>query len=354
MSPREMDPGRPHEPAEGDLAQLSKTFSRFASLECRDLSPSYECWANHIASDRDLREIASTGRRPIPNLMLAAVHFLVQSHPRAELGRYFGTVNPTPLSAEAGWPQFREFCLAHRHEIVDIMQSRITQTNEVRRSAYLAAAFHTVWRLNGKIPLAVIEIGTAAGLNLCFDHYAFTVNGHLVGRTDSPLVLDIDAKGSIAPPIPSFPLPVERRIGIDLQPISADDVPGCAWLDALVWPEEKDRRVALHSALHIAAKVPHQLIAADAAEILDDVFSQISTGATLCVFQTHCFNQMTLAAREQVMGSIRNQSQQRPVFFVSRHERLTLEVFGRDDLQSKFVLADTDPHGRWIEWLALL
>jgi hypothetical protein len=332
------------------MAQLADTFRTFAAMECRGRSPSYECWANYIAQDEELLRTAAFGRAPIPNLYFAAVHLLVFAEPACDLARHYASVSRTALPPEQGWERFREFCLENRRAIVRLMRSRTTQTNEVRRSAYLAAAFNRVWKQGGEKPLALIEIGTSAGLNLCFDHFAFRVGGEVYGNVDSKLILDIESRGSIAPPMPTRPLPIRQRIGIDLHPITSEDPEGISWLNALIWPEHHDRRAELAAALHVAAEVPLQLIAGDAVSLLEPVLRGILPDCTVCVFQTHSFNQIPKAGREKLIETMTSFAQQRPVFFVSRHDKLTLDRFAAEG-HSRTVLAETDAHGRWIEWL---
>jgi len=333
------------------LGELAETFRKFAVLECRDRSASYECWASHIAEDEELLRIAAFGRTPIPNLFLAVVQLLVLENPVCELAQYYASVNRNPLPAEAGWGRFRNFCLKNRHEIVQLMRARTTQTNEVRRSAYLAAAFNVVWKMGGNKPLALIEIGTSAGLSLCFDKYAFRIGDNVLGNRESSLILAVESRGQMIPPIPRPPLTIGPRIGIDLRPIPPDDAEGFSWLNALIWPEHHDRRVELAAALQIAANVPRQLIAGDAVAILGDVLRGVPPEYTLCVFQTHSFNQIPSKGRERLLGAVKETAAKRPVYFISRHGNLTLDCFGVPDQSSTSVLAETDPHGRWIEWL---
>jgi hypothetical protein len=334
------------------LQNLGDTFRRFASLECRGSSSSYECWANHIATDAALLSIAAFGRTPIPNLFFAAVHLLVLENPGCNLARHYASIESNPMPAESGWPRFREFCHENRQAIVQLMRARTTQTNEVRRSAYLAAAFSVVYQMGDRKPLALIEIGTSAGINLCFDHFGFRMDGTIFGDSSSSLVLEIESRGKILPPIPKVRLPVRLRIGLDLRPVTADDTEGVGWLNALVWPEHRDRRRELAAALHISTHVPRQLVAGDAAVTLPEVLRGIPDDCTVCVFQTHSFNQIATASREKMIAALRVKAETHSVFLVSRTQKLTLECFSAANPGSELVLAETDSHGRWIEWLA--
>ena len=61
----------------------------------------------------------------------------------------------------------------------------MVQTNEVRRSALLLPAFFLVSREAQGRPLYLLEIGTAAGLNLLWDRYGYDYgNGLRSGDLD--------------------------------------------------------------------------------------------------------------------------------------------------------------------------
>src|SRR5262249_31006609 len=76
-----------------------------------------------------------------PNVLLAAVHYLLLgglAHPLAAV--YAGSSD-----AEPG-PLFVDICLTHRDEILELLATRHTNTNEVGRSAVIAPALTAVAR----------------------------------------------------------------------------------------------------------------------------------------------------------------------------------------------------------------
>jgi hypothetical protein len=92
-------------------------------------------------------------------------------------------------------------------------------------------------------PLALLEVGTSAGLCLYPDRYAYRYGDHRLG-TGEP-VLECAATG-LTPPerLPE----VVWRAGLDLNPLDVTDPADVAWLDALIWPEHAHRRARLRAA----------------------------------------------------------------------------------------------------------
>ena len=76
-------------------------------------------------------------------------------------------------------PAFRSFCQDHRAALIELVSTGLVQTNEPQRCTVLLPAFATVARLAGGTPLALIEVGASAGLNLLFDRYGY---GYGTGR----------------------------------------------------------------------------------------------------------------------------------------------------------------------------
>lgn len=130
------------------------------------------------------------------------------------------------------------------------MLTRATQTNEPARCAALLPALATI---DG--PLALVEVGTSAGLCLYPDRYGYDYDGRPVGPP-SPVQLRCTTSGPV--PVPTALPEVVARIGIDLNPLDVTDPDDLAWLRALVWPGpvEAERLQRLDAAAAIAAQEP--------------------------------------------------------------------------------------------------
>jgi hypothetical protein len=76
------------------------------------------------------------------------------------------------------------------------------QTNEVRRCSYLLPAVTLAARLAAPAPLALIEAGASARLNLGLDGYAYDYGtGTIAGDPRSQLTLQCELRGGTPPPL---------------------------------------------------------------------------------------------------------------------------------------------------------
>src|SRR6185503_14555618 len=83
------------------------------------------------------------------------------------------------------WDAFRDVVAAERAALAELVTHPV-QTNEVGRCAALLGGFVAVARETG-LPLALREIGTSAGLNLRWDHFAYETRGGRFGDAVSPV-----------------------------------------------------------------------------------------------------------------------------------------------------------------------
>src|SRR3990172_7050639 len=129
------------------LAELAATFRRFREVECRENgSPLYEELSYGIAGDPDLLALAAQaqpGQAP-PNLLFAAVHYLLLSGTEHPLAAYYPGIATGKPARSSAYENFREFCLSHRDQIASLVTSRLVQTNVIRRCVCLLPAFATV------------------------------------------------------------------------------------------------------------------------------------------------------------------------------------------------------------------
>lgn len=231
---------------EGDLP-TAEFYADFAEHEAVD-SPPYAVWARAVAEDADLLALLAVlpEAKRQPNLVFAAArwHGADPDGGPAELHRV--------LSRQ--WDTVRETVLA-----------RATQTNEAGRCATLLPQLA---RIEG--PIALLEVGAAAGLCLLPDRYSYefralgpdqpgAASGSDGGsvRLDpadgpSPVVLECALTG-IEPParLPE----VVWRGGLDLNPLDVQDDDAMAWLQTLVWPGHEERAQRLAGAIGVAREL---------------------------------------------------------------------------------------------------
>jgi hypothetical protein len=234
-------------------------FARFAEGRCGNYAPLYAHLGSQVARDPELLAIAAHARpgQSQPDLMLASVHYLLARQPSSPLARYYPTLEPDPAPAHDAFPAFRDFCLARQDELAVLVGTRLVQTNEVRRCCYLLPAVMLAARLAAPAPLALIEAGASAGLNLGLDGYSYdygTVT--ITGNVRSPLALSCELRGGTPPPLTLPPPDIIWRAGVDLNPLDPLDPGDAAWLRALVWADHPARAQLLDHALRAAAERP--------------------------------------------------------------------------------------------------
>lgn len=341
------------------IERLARHFAHFAENEAAESSPLYAVLCRHIAADRDILRLAALAwpRRPVPNLLLGAVHYLLLGGVRHPLERFYPSVVSLAFPPQDAYPAFRDFCLEHWSAVESLVTSRLVQTNEVRRCACLLPAFGIVARAAGGRPLSLIEIGASAGLNLLWDHYAYDYgDGHRYGALEAPLLLTCDIRGNVRTPVPDTLPGVAARVGIDLHPVNVRDSDAVQWLRALIWPEQGERAVRLEQAAEIAQGDPPTLLAGDALDVLPSALAEAPSDTTLCVFHSFALNQFPREARERLFAYLSKYSEVRDVYVVSlEHHDLTdphldLDIY-RGGVRQTRTLAHCQPHGAWMEWL---
>jgi hypothetical protein len=346
------------------LEALAQRFVRFADQECGDYAPFYDRLARGIARDPELLSIAAHARsgQQAPNLLLAAVHYLLLRGADHPLGAFYPSVAPfAAVPPGDPVPAFRAFCRDHCDALIELVSAGLVQTNEPRRCTVLLPAFATVARLAGGTPLALIEVGASAGLNLLFDRYGYDYGaGRSAGDPDAPVRFTCELRGAVLPPIPAGMPLVAARVGIDLNPIHAADPQATLWLRALVWPEHPERAALLQEVLTLAQHEPPALIAGDALTALPQAIAEAPTDASLCVFHIATLAHFPPEARERFRALIPALARQRDLFWVSsegsgdagrRGQYLTILTVFQRGRRAERQLAYSHPHGAWLEWL---
>jgi hypothetical protein len=338
--------------------ELSQRFERFARRECH-VSPLYERLSLGIAHDPELLTIAAQAKpgQPVPNLFLAAVHFLLLTGVQAPLAAFYPSLSSTPASSADPYPSFRAFCLEHREEILGLISTRLVQTNEVRRCGCLVPAFTPIAQQAEGRPLALVEIGASAGLNLLWDRYGNDYGiGRRYGDPRSPVQIVCELRGARQVPLPAVWPMVATRVGLDLNPIDVRDGDAALWLRALVWPDEVGRAGLLQQAMQVAQDDPPRLLAGNALDLLPEVLATVPSDQSLCVFHTHTVNQFPPDARTRLSALLTEHALGRDLYRVSiewlgqTSPRLELTAY-KDGVQTEHLLAYCGSHGEWLEWL---
>lgn len=303
-----------------------------------------------VAEDQALLDLARRCRvgQPIPNLFFAAVKRTLESFPGSELAELYRRVgNGGRPTLELG-RAFAEFALTYRDRIVRYLESRIVQTNEVGRCAYLMPGFLTIAAENPGRPLALVDVGASAGLNLNWDHYRYRyASGEEFGPGDSGVVIDCDARESL-PALPAGFPEVNFRVGIDLAPVDLSDDEEYRWMQALVWPEHTDRAAMLSAARDVWLRSRPSILQGDAVDLLPEALATAPGDAALCVFHCHTLNQFPSGARETFEDVLRAASTERVVYrLASEGERVSLRRM-TNGFATTILTARRQVHGKWV------
>jgi len=322
----------------------------------------YERLARATADDDALLELAGAApeTQPMPNLLFGAVHDCLLAGVEGRIADFYATITDDPLDpAETDpFPAFRAFCLDNADAIRERLGSRLVQTNDVGRSAVVYPALSRVVNQDGG-PLALVEVGSSAGLNLCWDRYRYEYDDRVVGRTDSPVTIASGFEDGDGPDIPSDPPAVASRVGVDLNPMDPTDPDDARWLRALVLPGERDRHERLAAATDLVAADPPEVVAGDAVDRLLELLDRAPADATIVVYSTLVLYQFPDEAVAALHETLAEHSRERdgPVHWLSGDPAVEVtsptyrHVRFEDGTATSERLARFAAYGSWIDWV---
>jgi len=352
---------------------LGQQFEDFAADEGERI-PMYAQICAGAAHDAEVLELllaAPIGQRR-PVLFLAALHDLVLSDPTVEVAPWFTTVTAQQAPSEDAWPAARRTVLAHAEYLREVFATRSTQTNEPNRSALWSIAVPWV-AAEVERPVALVELGCSAALNLRWDHYGLELDGELVRRPDARTIVQTVVRHGVAP-IASLP-DVAARIGIDLSPIDLHDEREARWLRACVWPEQMHRFARFDDAVAdlLADRDPPRLVAGDALEQVVAAIEGLPTDLHVVVTWSWFLTYLHGPRRGALDALLDAVGRDRPLTLISAEASGTHRSFvdpgldgddpaefrtivgisrWRDGHRSDEVVARCHAHLTWLDWLA--
>ena len=329
--------------------------------------PLYQAMATAVAEDHDVLQMILDCRPEAhdPNMLLAALQYLVlggSDHPLARL--YRPGWDGEPLG-----PLLHDFCHDHCQTLVSLMNSRHIQTNETGRCGGIARGLAAAADRIGE-PLALVDDGASAGLNLCLDEYLldFGPDGH-IGPLDSPVRLPCELRGPRRPPAIRLPR-ITRRLGIDRAPVDLRDPDTVRWMLACIWPGT-GRQARVEAAMAIQAGRPGLVRRGDMVDDLPAVLGEMGH-QPVAVVTSWSYSYLPLTARDDFVRVLAARAAAVPVAWVccdllgtvdmfdpgvapsetgSTPSVLGLAVFAGGEIRSE-ALAFMHSHGQWIEWLS--
>lgn len=339
------------------LGKMSLWFARFSG-QCHE-SPMYKWLSKKISEDVDLLLIAEKGnhQQPIPNLFLAAVHYLLFKYPIFDLIKFYPSQGGIFSESEDFFQSFKKFAIQNESEILKILETKSVQTNEVRRCGPLISALSLIAEANDNSQITLIDVGTSSGLNLLMDKYKYIFNGLVFGNSESELTISCSIRGSMTPQI-SIPK-IIRRYGIDINPIALTQPEELLWSKALIWPDQVERIDRLEKAMKIRLQHNVELLKTFENEALIKVLSSHNDSSLLCIMHSFTLNQFSENQRHDFVETIKKHSSQRTIWKVSlewigtESPELKIQKFSNGDLQSDISVAYCHGHGEWIEFKTL-
>jgi hypothetical protein len=163
--------------------------------------------------------------------------------------------------------------------------------NEVGRCSGLIPALSPAVADPEGRDVALIDVGTGAGLALHLDayRYHFATAGSdesWFGDADSPTVIETNVRGERPVPIPRSLPQISDRIGIDAEPLDVRDSAVRSWLAACI-PQEIGAVTRFHRAVEHMVAEPVQTVRGDACAVLPKVLSSIGPEVLICLLDTY-------------------------------------------------------------------
>ena len=222
-------------------------------------------------------------------LFQAAAAFLVleiEPHPLRDWFPRLG--EPQPMLDRRFRDEYRSFCLEHRDRLLELSATHRYQMNEVGRCAGLVPALAAAGVEDRE--LALVDVGTGAGLALQFDRYSYHFNGpggqvRTAGDAHSAVRIETEVRGG-APPLPARLPRVSERIGIDVEPLDVRDAETRAWLAACI-PQEIGAVTRFHHAVDVVTREPAHMVRGDVRDVLAGVLDAIPDGRLVWVTDTY-------------------------------------------------------------------
>lgn len=336
-------------------------FRLFAGFAKAGGSPLYERLALAAAEDPQMLAVAAQARKgqPQANILLGAVHALLLGGADDPLKDYYPSCGGArPADDGDVYGVFKSFVERNREALAPIIASRVTNTNEVGRSALVYPALDVVACETGE-PLKIVEIGPSAGLNLNWHRYGYryrNVAGEtlLARQTNASLVLESELRGARAPDLSHGTPAVESSLGIERNPVDLADPDARLWLRALIWPERTDRLARLDAALSVATAHPPRIEHADATRDLARHIRSLGSGP-VCIFHTLVTYQMSESEQAAFDSMLDAAASERALYVISvewEKDHYALQLSRREGARiSRRELAACDPHGGWLEWM---
>lgn len=303
-----------------EVERLRRLFRFFAATQCRGRSPVYEALSEGVAGDDELLDLlmSTPGEQRRPSLLFAAVNLLLASNPGSELAGYYPIHGGRRPVDGRLMPAFAAFCAEHRDELGRLLRTRSTQTNEIRRCVALRLGLDHVYR-RWPGPVALVEVGASAGLNLLLDRYRYRIGDQEASSEDAaPVTITCEVRGGtpaggILGPVPE----ITCRRGIDQHPVDLSDPGARAWLEAFIWPEHTSELAVLRGAIDLAVSAAAMtVVPGDATTDTARLLAELPGSEPVVVFTASLLSYLDADARAAFAAQLEQAAAHRPVAWV--------------------------------------
>jgi hypothetical protein len=234
-------------------------------------------------------------------------------------------------------------------------------------------------------PLALLDFGCSAGLNLGVDHYAYEDGRLRWGALSGPGTPSIRCRVMRGTPVPRSgqPLRIADRLGLDPAAVDVHDDTAVRWLRACIWPHDDVRVRRYDQAVRIARVNTWPVRReADCAAAIEPWLDGLPADRCAVVFNSWVLDYMEPHPRVRHIQFMRELVQRRGIHWLSA-ERTTLDVgatsipppepgdaeipdaeiadgmlwqltsCGSAGVLDVQMIARSHPHGRWMAWYGL-
>jgi hypothetical protein len=364
-------------PDVASLDVLAERFRAFGGISTHSRAPLYSRISGAVAEDRQVLALLQHApeQQQLPVLLFAGVHYLLLEGFGQRLAAHYPNLSTSPGEGDPT-ELFRHFALEHADELAVVIGARSTQTNEIGRCAQFLPALGMLADEVG--PLAHVDVGTSAGLNLLLPRYSYLYTSPDGGagpgenrRVDGidpsdTLLLECAIRGPV--PVPTTMPSIVAAVGLDREPIDVLDDDEVRWLEACVWPDQADRFARLVAAIALARRHPPQVRRGDAVQDLAATISSVAEQGHPVVTNSWVLNYLPYEVRVAYVAELDRVGAARdlswiiaeapaqtvglPVPTTDEPEEITVVslVRWRRGVRTVRRLATTHPHGYWLRW----
>jgi hypothetical protein len=213
-----------------------------------------------------------------------------------------------------------------------VWSRRRYQMNEVARCTQVALALGRWRALAPGRDLAIVDVGTGAGLGLYPDRYAYALSdGRHFGAAGSAVTIHCQLEGPLRPPLPG-PLPIRWRRGIDATPIRLGDDAARSWLAACAPPDAASQE-RLRAAVGVALADDPPIVAGDARTRLGELLTAAPDDLLLAVVDTYAVVFFNEDGRQHLAEVVARCGERRDVAWISLDPLVPLGTEARHSVQ---------------------